>query len=425
MKEDKLVETNKEHITTARRIGRNFIWLTLTEAIGRGVIFITNMFLARALGVKGFGVFALAQTLTFYFWLAVDIGTTTYAIREISKDKSNAETLIGTLFSVRIVLGLLVVSAYSLVLVFVPMEHSSKLAFLGCGLYLVTHAIYTDWAFKGLERVSYLVAGTLVSSVLFLAGTVFLVKDGGDVPKASFLWSLSFLPGGILLFYFLQYRLGLKLRFNLNLKEWLWHIKGSIWFAIAHGLMIVYQNLPILLLGWTSGAYDVGLYAGAYRIVLTAYGASFLVFVASYPVLSDTYANRRHKFKKVFLWFAVALVGVGGGISLVSTSFAPQIIRLLLGDQYSQSVPIFRILVWLLPLFFLRDSVWAVLSIEKAFNEYNKITVAGILALAIGAVVAVEKYGIIGLSTVLVAVEMVCDAMFLVTLRKRLSEERR
>jgi len=420
MKEDTLAETNREVLRTARRIGRNFFWLAVTEAIGRGAIFITNMLLARRFGVEGFGVFALAQTLTFYFWLAVDLGTTTYAVREIAKDKTNAEPLIGTLLSVRVVLGLLVLFVYSFFLLFLRIEPSSKLAFFGCGLYLVVHALYTDWAFKGLERISYLVASTLVPSLLFLFGTVLTVKDNRDVAVASFLWSLSFLPGGVLLLYFLQNRLGFRVRFNLNLKEWLRHTKGSIWFSVGHGLMIVYQNLPILILGWTSGVYDVGVYAGAYRLVLTAYGASFLTFVASYPVLSDTYANRRDRFNKVILSFTTARFALGGLLSFVGTVFAAEIVGFLLGAQYSQSIPIFRILVWLLPLFFIRDSAWGVLSIEKAFTEYNKITLAGIFGLAIGAFMMVDRYGIAGVANVLVGVEVLCDIMFLVLLKKRL-----
>jgi len=58
-----------------RRVASNFGWLIVSQAVGKGIFFITNIYLARTLGVEHFGLFTLAQTITFYLWLAVDLGT--------------------------------------------------------------------------------------------------------------------------------------------------------------------------------------------------------------------------------------------------------------------------------------------------------------------------------------------------------------
>jgi O-antigen/teichoic acid export membrane protein len=342
-----------------------------------------------------------------------------YAIREIAKDKPNASQLVGPLLSIRLTAGLVAISIYSLCLLSLDMESLRKLTFLGCGLYLAVYALYTDWVLKGLEKVAYLAAGTLVSSVFFLGGTLFLVKGSGDVATASFVWSLSYLPGALLLLYFLEKRLGVKVTLNFDYRLWFQHIKGSIWFSVVVGLMVVYQNLPILLLGGLATSYDVGIYAGAYRIILTTFGASYLIYVASYPVLSDTYANDRERFKKVLIKLVAVLLSLSGGTSIVCTLFAPQIIALLLGDQYSESVPIFRILVWLLPLFFLRNLIWAVLSLEKSFREYVIISVSGVIVMAIGGFLTVARHGIVGVATVFLVVETLCVASLVLTLKNK------
>jgi O-antigen/teichoic acid export membrane protein len=346
-----------------------------------------------------------------------------YAIREIAKDKPNASQLVGPLLSIRLTAGLVAISIYSLCLLLVDMESLRKLTFLGCGLYLAVYALYTDWVLKGLEKVAYLAAGTLVSSVFFLGGTLFLVKGSGDVATASFVWSLSYLPGAILVLYCLQKRVGIRIRLSLHPREWWSHIKGSIWFALSHGLMIVYQNLPVVLLGGISTSHDVGIYASAYRIILTAYGASYLIYVASYPVLSDTYANDRQRFKKVFLRLVAMLLSLSGGAGIVCTLFAPQIIALLLGDQYRESVAIFRILIWLLPLFLIRDSVWTVLSIQNSFMGFVRITLAGILALSMGGFIMVRQYGTVGVASAFLAVEVFCVGMLLTTAKREKTED--
>jgi hypothetical protein len=61
--------------STTKRVASNFLWSIVSEAIAKCVFFLTTIYLARNLGVSNFGLFTLAQTITLYFWLAVDMGT--------------------------------------------------------------------------------------------------------------------------------------------------------------------------------------------------------------------------------------------------------------------------------------------------------------------------------------------------------------
>jgi hypothetical protein len=61
--------------STTKRVASNFLWSIVSEAIAKGVFSLTTIYLARNLGVSNFGLFTLAQTITLYFWLAVDMGT--------------------------------------------------------------------------------------------------------------------------------------------------------------------------------------------------------------------------------------------------------------------------------------------------------------------------------------------------------------
>jgi len=39
----------------AQRVASNFGWLIVSQAVGKGIFFITNIYLARTLGVEHFG----------------------------------------------------------------------------------------------------------------------------------------------------------------------------------------------------------------------------------------------------------------------------------------------------------------------------------------------------------------------------------
>jgi len=58
----------------ARRIALNFGWSIVSAAIGKGVFFITNIYLARTLEVENFGLFTLSQTITFNSGLLLTSG---------------------------------------------------------------------------------------------------------------------------------------------------------------------------------------------------------------------------------------------------------------------------------------------------------------------------------------------------------------
>jgi O-antigen/teichoic acid export membrane protein len=94
--------------SVAERVVSNFAWSVLSESLGKGLFFIATLYLARTLGVENFGLFTLAQTFTFYFWGAVDLGTNMYGIRELAKNKDTAEDIINPLLTLRITVGLAV-----------------------------------------------------------------------------------------------------------------------------------------------------------------------------------------------------------------------------------------------------------------------------------------------------------------------------
>jgi len=233
-----------------KRVAGNFTWMMLSEAIGKGVFFVTNIYLARTLGVEDFGLFTIAQTVIYFLWVVVDLGTNMYGIREIAKHKGDSTETINSLLSLRISSGVLIFLIYSLVVLLSGMTAGNRYVFLGSGLYLITYSFFTDWVFKGLERFSFLAFGCVLSSVLFLVGTFLFVKSGDDVAYAAFIWSLSYLVGSTSLIYFLYSKLGFRFRPNFNLRVWLGHFRESFYFIVSGSLMGAYKFFPILLLSF-------------------------------------------------------------------------------------------------------------------------------------------------------------------------------
>jgi len=397
-----------------QRVASNFGWSIVSEAIGKGVFFITNIYLARTLGVENFGLFTLAQTITFYFWLAVDLGTNMYGIREIAKDKENSEETINPLLTLRITAGFIVFSLYVISLFILGMPAIKRLTFAGCGLYLLTYAFYSDWVLKGIEKFKYIAFGSFVSSIAFLVGTIYLVRTNNDVTIASFIWSSSYLLGSISLLYFLYRKLGIKYRPSFNFKIWVSHIKESIYFTISGSLMVIYQYLPILLLSIFFTNYEVGIFSAPYRIIITVCSAGFLLPMAFYPVFSELYEKDKVRFlrnQKIFRRFMIA---VGLIVATLGIIFSEKVIILLFGTQYISSVPVFQIILLLVPLYFLRYTYGTLLLATGYQRHHNIATFSGLAGMVFNGLLLIPWKGLFGAAMALLAAEVIMvSSMFL------------
>lgn len=395
----------------AQRVASNFGWSLVSEAVGRGVFFATNIYLARTLGVVNFGLFTLAQTITLYFWLAVDLGTNMYGIREIARHKDNAEEIINPLLTLRITAGLIVFSLYTASLFFFDMPVTKKLVFAGAGLYLITYSFYTGWVLKGLEKFKYIVFGNLISSIVFLAGVILFVRGGENIVMACTIWAISYMFGSLSLLIFVFRKLGINYKPSINLKIWLHHLRESIHFTFSGSLMALYQYLPILLLGIYFSSYEVGLFSAPYRIVIAVCGTGFLLSMSFYPVFSELYHKDIVQFRRTHKKFQLIMITLGVPAAIIGTIFAEEIIKLSLGNQYIESTAIFKILIWLVPLYFLRFSYGSLLGATGKQFLYTPIAVAAILVLCIGFALT-SGFGSIGLSYLL----LISDSLVVVLL---------
>jgi O-antigen/teichoic acid export membrane protein len=114
------------------------------------------------------------------------------------------------------------------------------------------------------------------------------------------------------------------------------------------------QYLPVFLLGLFFSSYEVGLFAAPYRIVLLVCHSGFLVVVAVYPVLSELHHKEPAKFLSTQKALLMLMALLGGVAAIFGMVFSGQIIRLLLGDDYMNSKPLFMLMIWLIPMYFLR-----------------------------------------------------------------------
>lgn len=353
-----------------QRITHNFLWSFLTEAVSKSILFLANIILARRLGVEAFGLFTFAQTTIFYVWVGSDVGTYMYGIREISRNRPNEETVINPVLTMKLCFGAIIFILYTLSIICLVknLNLTQRLTFIGCGVYLVTYPTYIDWVLKGMEKFHFLVFATFLYSMAFLASIMYVVKDGNDVVIAAFIWSISFLFGGVPLFFILKYKLKKNYRISFKLSQWGFHLRKSVFFALSGILSMAYNYIPIFIMGVMLGNYDIGIFSVSYKLISVLSAPGYYISMAIFPIISDLYARSIGDFKRLSPKFFAINLSLGLLMALFCFVFAETLILTLFGKQYVDSICILKILAWILPLQFIRY----IFSSSIASTEYQK-----------------------------------------------------
>jgi O-antigen/teichoic acid export membrane protein len=402
-----------------KRISSNFIWSIIAEATPKGVFFITNVYLARILDASGYGVFALAQTVTYYFWFSVDLGVSMYGIREIARNRGNAGNIINSLLTMRITSGAIVFFMYTAVVSLIDMPSTHKLAFLGCGFYLTTYSLYSDWVFKGLEKFKYIAYGSFASSGVFLISVLVFIKDADDLAIAAFVWSVSFIFGSGSLLYVLFRKAGVRFKLDFDFRAWLYHIKESVYLSISSALLTVYRYLSILLLSYFYTTLEVGLFSAPYRVVLAVGTAGLMLPMAFFPAMSEIYIKDNGGFGKTHANLHKIMFAMGVPLAAAGTLFGENIVIALFGSQYEQSILAFKMLVWLIPLYFLRHSYGLVLIAAGFQRLHNLAVLSGVVCMSVTGLIMIPLWGIKGGALALVFSEMAILAVIVLFVRTR------
>jgi PST family polysaccharide transporter len=370
--------------------------LAIGDGSGKVGFFIANLYLARVLHPANYGLLVVAQSLIYYAWQASDLGTTLYGIREVARSHQDSADCGGSLLSLRIVAGATGSLICLLIVAIWPLPGTTKMIFFGACWYLFTRALYPDFVYKGLERFRALAFGSIGSGLAFAVLTLILVHGPAQAALATLLWSFSWCTGALVLLVYLRTREHVNLRLSFRPRDWLPHMRQSVQFAYTGILILIYDTLPILLIGAFLGAAKLGLFSAVYRLLITLAGVSNMLAMATYPVLSNRYANDIHKFRSTHRRFRNVMLSGGVLTAALGAIFAKPIVLLLLGSQYGSAIPAFRILALDLICYSVRFIYGTALGASGHQKYYTITSLAGLAVLAVTFIPAAENLGLQG-----------------------------
>jgi O-antigen/teichoic acid export membrane protein len=354
-------------MSSFKSIGRNSVFLALSQIIEKILIFLMAILLARYLGKGDYGrlVYATAFANLFtFFW---DFGLGRLIIRDVAKNRSDASITFSSKFKFQIIscfVGILVLSLYLILFEIRGLE-----VFLILILGMSTALNYLSNSFRSVfiafEKAEYEMYFNFALRSTLLLSIFWTIHSGWELISISL----------VLLFFSLLNLIGswrlvernfFPLQFKKSQANFSSIMKDSFPIAIIIAFTTFYLQInKILLLKWR-GAEATGIYGAVDVIVMTFLIISNSLVLATFPIISKENGMSKEKTFPIYKSVFKVLITLGLPIALGGMLLNQEIISLIYGAKFSESKEVLKILIWLTPIIFLTNFTGSCLiAIEK------------------------------------------------------------
>jgi len=396
-------------MSTARTIAKNTSVIFIANIIGYIVGFFTVMYTARYLGADNFGILSVALSFTGIFGVISDLGLGSLTTREVARDKSLLNKYVGNTIIIKTVLAI-----FTLLLIFLivnligyPQQIINAIYIIAVTIIIGVFSGISSSIFQAYEKMEYQAISIILSSVLVLLGSLFVIYQGFNVIAFAFVYlSVSLALSG---YSFIVYSLKFGLpKIDIDLNFWKPLIKEALPFGLTGISGMIYTYIDSLLLSIIKGNEAVGFYSAAYRIMLVLLFVPNAVNVAIFPPMSRLYGSSsrsslRLMHEKYFKFMIITGIPLGVGTTLL----ADKIILLIFGIGYKQSIIALQILIWTMVFTFVGAAFVRVFEATNKQLIVTKISGFCVVVNILLNLVLIPKFSYIGASVATVLTEII------------------
>jgi len=382
---------------TFKRYFKNTSWLFAEKIIRILISFLITVLVIRYLGPEQFGLLSYAISFYGLFTAISVLGLENISIRELVKYPEKRDNILGSVFLLRLVGGIVTLILIALTL-FISGE-STDISILI--LIISTSAIFQsfsviDYYFRAEVKAKYSVY-VMTGSVLFTSSLkILLIILEAPLIYFAIVFSVEFFVAatGFLLAY---------KRNKLKMIKWKFHKKTAVnllkdsWPLILSGLVVsVYMKIDQVMIRTMLDSKELGYYAAAVRLSEAWYFIPVALTNAIFPAVinakkasNEFYINRIQKLYDILAWMAIS-------IAVPVSIFSKDIINVIFGAEFQSAAPVLTIYIWAGVAVFLGVASSQYLITENYTKlSFSRNFVGMIFNVALNFIL-IPKYGIVG-----------------------------
>ena len=391
---------NPKTLFSNQGIGRYFsntVWLLGEKGLRIIDAFFIGIWLARYLGPESFGVLSYAESFVYLFAAFAALGLDQIVVRELVKDATRRDELLGTTLVLRIVgfvimlggifwtLGILDNDALTNNVVLVLTITIALQSFKGIDFYFQSKVLSKYTAISNLVAVGIL---SVVKVALILS----------KAPLIYFAYALALEWVIISIGYIVAYQYN-----DLSIRKWKFKKEVAIkllkqsWFLIIGSVAAaLYMKIDQVMINEIMNERSVGIYSVAVKLTSIWIFVTVAITQSVFPSLVSTRKADRALFLKRLQQLYDVLIKIAVVVSILYAIFADYFVPLLFGDEYAESSGILIVYIWSIIFVFLSNGSWGYY-LNEGLEKFSSIR------LVIGAIINIslnllfiKEYGLIG-----------------------------
>lgn len=329
-----------------RRYGANTAWLMGEKVLRMFMGLFVGIWVARYLGPEQFGLLSYAQSFVFLFTAIATLGLDSIIVRELVKDNSQRNVLLGTAFTLKLIGSLCI-----LPLLWLGVQFTSNDRYTNLLIFIIA----SGTIFQSFNVIDFYYQSSVLSKYVAFANTITLaissiIKIVLILNEASLLafamvgvFDTVILSLGLIYFYWQKT--------HHSLREWQFdkvvakRLLADSWPLIFSSIVLTIQaRIDQIMLKGMIGNQEVGYYSAGMRLI-EAFGFIPVILSQSlYPAIQNAknislsvYKNRLTNFYRLnFIAFLIIAIPV--------YYFAEFIVILLYGEEFERVGGILSIL---------------------------------------------------------------------------------
>lgn len=331
-----------------KRYGKNTAWLMAEKVLRMFVGLFVGIWIARYLGPEQFGLLSYAQSFVFLFTAIATLGLDGIVVRELVKDESKRDVLLGTAFTLKLIGAFLIFPLLWLGVQLTNNDvYTSVLVFIIASATVFQSFNVIDFYYQSTVMSKYVALSNSFS--LLLSSIIKIILIFHNAPLIAFALMFVFdtlaLSFGLVYFYVKKTKLRL-FTWSFN-KKVATQLLADSWPLIISSIMIsLYMRIDQIMIKEILDSNAVGQYAAAVRLSEAWYFLPLAICSSVFPAIvnakkvnEELYYQRLQKLYSLMVYLGIA-------VALPATFGGSWIINMLYGYAYAEASSVLMVHVW-------------------------------------------------------------------------------
>lgn len=321
-----------------KALASNFGYLMIMQIAGYIFPLLTIPYLARVIGVEGFGKIAFAAAVIVWFQTITDWGFSYTATRDVARNRDNLEKVSEIFSNVFWAKSLLAVISFISLFILtecIPYLKENQILLFITFMLLPAKILFADWFFQAIEQMKFITIFDLISKAVFTACIFIFVKEKSDFILQPLFLSLGSILVGFVSFYLIIFKFKIKI-LKPNYNQVSQTIKNSKDVFINNIVPNFYNSFSSVLLGFWGGSVANGLLDAGTKFANIAQQLIGIISRVFFPLLSRK-SNQHHIYEKINIMVTVFSV-------VILIMLAPYIIKFFFTPEFYESILVLQIM---------------------------------------------------------------------------------